>query len=323
MSDARRGPKQRETDAAAWFTRLSRRAVSTEDLRKFRAWRSRPENRAAYERVEAAWRGAGGLAGDPEILDLRERVGRRTAPRVRAQRRRIAWSAGAALAGLALVVLVVLTRPPSYESDVGEQRIVRLADGSTLRLNTDSRVVVRIGREARRVRLERGEALFEVAHDADRPFTVEAGRTSVRALGTVFDVRRRDGTVDVVLLQGSVEVRGPAGPPLRLRPNEKAVAPADAPPSAARIDARQATSWTERRLTFAHTPLAAAVAEVNRYSKARVELAAPDLAAAPVSGVFETGDAEAFAAAAASVFDLSITREGGRIVLRRPDDDAS
>lgn len=320
MSDARRESARARREAADWFTRLSRRAVTTEAIRDFRDWRSDPENRAAYERMEAVWDRAGALADDPDIVALREETRRRTRDQPRARRRAARWTLAAGLAVLCAVIAVFAywRLPPSYESGIGEQRIVRLADGSTLRLNTDSRAVVRIGKGERIVRLERGEALFEVAHDPSRPFLVRAGKTEVRALGTVFDVRRRNGTVDVILLSGAVEVRGAEGPALRLRPNERAQVSEGAAPAAAQADARRLTSWTERRLTFERTPLAAAVSEVNRYSRTQVQLAAPDLAAAPVNGVFETGDAHAFAAAVSAVFDLQMEQEGSRIVLRRP-----
>jgi transmembrane sensor len=197
--------------------------------------------------------------------------------------------------------------------------VIRLEDGSVLRLNTDSRAVVRYSPGVREVRLDRGQALFEVAHDAARPFLVRADGTTVRALGTVFDVRRRGDDVGVTLLQGVVQVSTDAGGTEILHPNQRLEVVGDAVRAPVAEDVKAATSWTHRRLTFKALPLGEAVAEVNRYSDRKVELAAADLRGAPVNGVFETGDTKGFAAAVAQVFDLKLAETPkGDLVLTRP-----
>jgi len=318
MRKARGGDARTRREAAEWFTRLSQPSVTTQSIQAFRAWRRDPGNRAAYDRLEAIWDAAGALTEDPDVQALRLQTRARTvgAPR----RRVVSWGAlaTAGAAGLAALLFHALS-PAAYESGLGEQRIVRLADGSVLRLNTDSRVSVKLGDERRDVRLERGQALFEVAHDPSRPFVVRAGRAEVRALGTVFDVRMADRKVDVTLVEGSVQVSTPSGGRIKLRPDERVQVRDGALEVPAPTDADREISWTDRRLIFQQTPLAEAVAEVNRYSKRKVELEAPDLADAPVNGVFATGDTEAFAAAAASVFDLQVVDRGSSaLVLRRP-----
>jgi transmembrane sensor len=318
MRDAGSEEARARREAADWFTRLSRRSVSTQALQEFRAWRRDPANRAAYERVEAMWNTAGSLAEDPEIQALRRKTRARTAGAAR-RRRTMQCVAAAGLVGAVVAGFAVYRQlPPSYRTDVGEQRIVQLADGSILRLNTDSRVTVALRKDRRDIRLERGQALFEVAHDPARPFLVHADRTVVRALGTVFDVRRSGRLVDVTLVQGSVRV-GAAGRQVTLKPGERVEIRDGEVARATPADARRDLSWVDRRLVFERTPLAAAVKEVNRYSKRKVELEAADLAAAPVNGTFETGDARTFAAAAASVFDLQVVDQGeAAIRLRRP-----
>jgi transmembrane sensor len=325
MRDARREDARARREAASWFSRLSQTSITNQSLREFRAWRRDPRNRAAYEQMEGIWNRAGGLAGDPDIEAIRRETLRRTSPR--AARKPLTLRVGLALgvAAVALVAILALVRfsPQVYQSGVGEQRIVRLADGSTLRLDTDSRAVVALGPQRRDIRLERGEALFEVAHDASRPFFVHAHGAVVRAVGTVFDVRVSGADVGVVLLQGAVQVRSPAGAQVMLAPDERVQLHAGTLARPSLVDARRAVSWTERRLIFDHTPLEAAVAEVNRYTTAKVELEAPGLAAAPVNGVFETGDARTFAAAVASVFDLQVDQGPGQaIVLRRTESGA-
>lgn len=319
MTDLRRENGRAQAEAADWFTRLSRRSVTTQSLREFRDWRRAPQNRAAYEKVEAVWRDAGGLADDPDIQALRRETGRRTAERSRQRSKALSWSlaAGLLLVGAIGAFAGYQRLPPVYESGVGEQRILRLADGSVLRLNTDSRATVLIGRRERAVTLHRGEALFQVARDPARPFLVSAEGTTVRALGTVFDVRALDDGVDVVLLEGKVGVETPSGRRVTLKPNQQVQVRDGEPLPPVAADSEQITSWTQRRLTFGGTPLAEAVAEVNRYSRQKVRLEATGIAEAPVSGVFETGDTKAFAAAVSSVFDLQISETGSTFVLAR------
>ncbi|HVI33750.1 FecR family protein [Phenylobacterium sp.] len=327
MSDRR---DRARSEAAAWFARLGRQAVTTDALRAFRDWRRTPANAQAYAEVERTWAKAGTLAQDPEIraathaaLDRRPRS--RTAGLPRGP---LAWGA----AGLAALALAAALRfgpglaAPAYDTGVGEQRLVVLEDGSRVRLNTDSRVRIRFHDDRRRVELVRGQAFFEVAHDPARPFTVDAGAADVRALGTRFDVRRLDGTVQVTLVEGSVRVQADAAraddethAAWTLAPGQQlTVAPgrAAAPRPA---DTAGATSWTTGRIVFRETPLAAAVAEVNRYAPHKISLEAPALAAAPVNGVFDTGDTEAFVAAASSLFGLEARRApDGAVVLKAP-----
>lgn len=324
-------------EAAAWFARLGRQAVTTDALRRFRDWRSRPANAAAYAEVEATWSKAGDLRHDPELMAATAAALDRRSFRARlaglGPPPPLAWG-GTALALLAVAAALTFgpaALAPAYDTGVGEQRLVVLEDGSRVRLNTDSRVRVRFAGDRRRVDLLRGQAFFEVAHDADRPFTVDAGSAEVRALGTRFDVRRLDGTVQVTLVEGAVRV-APEDSPAGAAPSAWTLAAgqqltvAPGRPAAPRpTDAAGATSWTTGRIVFRETPLAAAVAEVNRYSPRKVVLDAPGLAAAPVNGVFDTGDTEAFVAAATSLFGLEARRPAkgpsgadGPIVLRRP-----
>lgn len=315
MGDQKRDDTRVRDEAAAWFARLGRRSVTTQSLREFRDWRRAPANADAYARVEAAWSTAGRLSEDPDVrAATRAALGRRTVrgrlAALKPSRALAIGLAGAAIAVAAALYLGPLLLQPAYATGVGEQRLVVLQDGSRVRLNTDSRIRVRFSGAERRVALARGEAFFEVAHDARRPFTVDAGDADVRALGTKFDVRRDDGAVHVTLLEGSVRVRREEeARAWTLAPNQQlTLAPgrAAAPRPA---DAARATSWTTGRLVFRETPLAAAVAEVNRYARTKVELAEPALAAAPVNGVFDTGDTEAFVAAVGMLFDLTATRQ--------------
>lgn len=320
MGDARREADRARQEAAAWFTRLSRPAITTGALREFREWRKAPENRQAYEAIESVWSAAGALANDAEVRALAVRKpGSRGGG---ARGRSWVWAAPVAAAALALALAAFLAwsvRASVYESGVGEMRVVRLDDGSVMRLNTDSRVDVRFGRGERRVRLERGEALFDVAHDERRPFVVTADGAQVRAIGTRFNVRRTGGVVDVVLLEGAVAVRSEAAGEVTLKPNQRVAVSDGEITGVAAVDAPEVASWAEGRLVFEGTPLSQAVAEVNRYSRRKVQLAEPGLGGAEVSGTFRTGDSAAFAAAVAEIFDLQLEdgRAGAMVLQRR------
>lgn len=313
MGDKRETARARR-EAASWFARLGRRAVSTDDLRAFRDWRGAADNQQAYAQLEQTWSAAGDLRHDPDIqaatqaaLDRRQAGGRLLTSLTPA---RMAFGA----AGLLVVIFAAIAFAsgqfsPAYETGVGEQRLVVLEDGSRLRLNTDSQVRVHFTRGEREIRLLRGQAFFDVAPDTRRPFIVEAGETSVRALGTRFDVRRQPTRTEVTLLEGKVQVREPSrSQPWLLVPDQQLTVVPGHRAIRQPTDAGKVSSWTTGRLMFEETPLAAAIAEVNRYGGEQIALDAPALAEAPVSGVFDVGDTEAFVAAVALLFDLEAER---------------
>lgn len=172
MATLRGDDRRTLEDAAAWFTRLKQESVSEKVIDDFLAWRRDPANDAAYAEVEARWRQADRVANDPDLVRLTEAALRK--PRFwdvlkrRLSRNLLPLGLVAATLAGALVLLVVQLQPQAYETDVGAQQIVRLSDGSVLRLNTASRVEVRFSQQERRLVLQRGEAFFEVTHDAAR-----------------------------------------------------------------------------------------------------------------------------------------------------------
>jgi len=323
-------PRARALDreAADWFARLNGASPSEADREAFRAWARDPGCLAAYERIEGIWRGAGTMAGDPDIQRALAEV-----PAARSRWGRFAImsprGAGVALAAaMALVMgLVLLPRPAdpeTFATGVGERRAVRLVDGSTVQLDTGSAIEVRFTNGGRDLKLVSGQALFDVAKDADRPFRVQAGDMRVDAIGTRFAVRRDGPQVRVTLLEGRVNVLRDEGDKrqwslspgqyLEVQPGPSAE---QAEPMTA--DVASAESWTEGRLMFRSMPLAAAVSEINRYSNAKNRLDAGVDGATPVSGVFDTADAPAFANAVASLYDLQASpqRDGGIVLGAR------
>ncbi|MCX7587283.1 FecR family protein [Phenylobacterium sp. 58.2.17] len=324
-------PADRAKDeAAAWFARLNTRSISAIALEEFRIWRQTPGNREAYAAIEAIWRKTGALQGDRDLDEAvagafaRTRKARRWTKFFEGLKSRPATSLGAvAFALIALFAgLQVLEARSVYETKVGEQRLVRLEDGSRVRLDTQTRVSVHFSRGVRRIKLDRGQAFFDVAADAKRPFVVDAGQADVRALGTRFDVRRDDNQVRVILVEGVVEVRATApsqeaGQARRwtLKPGEQLTTGSQAVVRKP-VDLAAVTSWTAGRITFRAVPLTTAIAEINRYSDQQVVLDAPDVGTIPVTGVFDSGDTEAFVAAVSDLHGLRPVRADGVIRLR-------
>lgn len=324
MSNPRPQRTRAQEEAAEWLARLGAYPISTQTVREFRDWRDDPANDAAYEEAEAFWEASGEIAADPEILRMTEAA---------LKRRRRSWrdwlrmpgirltlvAASVVVVGLAVVLSGLAF--PTYSTGPGELRVVRLEDGSRVHLNVDSQVRVRFTGSARKLTLTRGEAFFDVAHDVERPFTVKAGEASVRALGTKFDVRSRNGAVQVTLVEGRVRVeKQGATEAWTLSPNQKLVVNSAGAIRPVADDAQRSTSWTTGRLNFRETPLAEAVAEVNRYGKDRVVLQGDDLPARLVTGYFDVGDTEAFVKGISMVFDLeaSAPRDGVITVRVRP-----
>ena len=330
MSDPR--AYSRATDEAAeWFARLNTPSISTAALVEFRSWRRAPENAAAYAEVERVWRSSEALARDPEIdaalVEVRRRSDRERALRSKWRAFLLRFAGGTAVAAALVGVIIAIGSgrfaDRSYETAVGEQSGLSLADGSKVRLDTNSRISVRFSSRARTIRLERGRAFFDIAHESDRPMSVIVGGAVVRDLGTQFDVRRDGPEVQVTLISGAVRIdTDGARHHWRLTPGQQMTAgPAFQPPHS--VDLNTTTSWTSGRLMFDDLPLAAAVAEMNRYGAHKIVL--ETLGDVRVSGSFEGPDTSGFLSAVTRLYDLQArTRADGDIVLsaRSPEHSA-
>jgi transmembrane sensor len=219
-----------------------------------------------------------------------------------------------------------------YTSGIGEVRRIALADGSTMLLNTDTEVAVQLSMQQREIRLIRGEALFEVAHDKARPFIVRANDTAVRAVGTAFAVRVEPSQVDVTVTEGVVEVSdrttaagsGPVAPAVprppvqRVAANERIVirrtrAPEIEPIAIAAVNRQLA--WREGMVSFDGDSLQTAVAEINRHNRRQIVIDDPLLGAKPIVGVFRATDLEGFSATAAAVLKARAVPDGDVIRL--------
>lgn len=305
-------------EAATWLARLQGDARTPEREAAFREWlRADPAHQQAFERATDIW------ADLPEIARPRDARRAPTGLIARIGGHARAFALAAMLVALvATATLLWLARPAAYSTAVGEQKVATLEDGSRIALNTDSSVQVRYRADTRLVVLDRGEAMFEVAHNSARPFLVRAGNRQIRAVGTSFVVRRQGGSVSVTLLHGKVAVTdldpaARAAPPTFLNPGERLRAAAQGP---ARIDAQPvevATAWRRGQAVFANTPLADAVAEMNRYGGPRLVVADAGLAGLQISGVFATNDTGEFARAVAALHHLRVDESAKTIRIMR------
>lgn len=308
-----------DDQAANWIARLGTRSISLQTIEEFAEWRRDPVNAEAYQRAEQIWAKANTLSDDADIqMALDSALRRRPKP----HRPSPMLIAGLATAmAVALVVGFTLWEARGvYRTGVGEQNVVQLADGSRVRLDTDSRLKVRFSDGGRHIDLTNGQAFFEVAHDPGRPFVVSTSDASVTAVGTVFEVRHIGDMTRVVLVSGAVDVAQsrPGVAPQRLKPNQQsAIGKGQARVTA--VDAAVATRWTSGELVFVDTPLADAVAEMNRYLADPIILDAPAAARTSINGVFRSGDRAAFVAAAAQLLNLrTVTEPDGRVRLIGP-----
>lgn len=313
------------TEAALWHQRLSRDPKATPP-EAFERWRAAdPAHAEAFAEVQAAHDHARALAAHPELLALRQA----TATRVAVHRARSAarkQKAGAALAALALVALPLTgwyaaehRGAPTMANDetrlfstgVGQRLSMMLDDGSRLTLNTATSVRVAYTSAERHLILERGQAWFEVAKGQPRPFRVTARAHDIVAHGTAFDVRLDADRTTVLLVEGKVSVGAVA-----MVPNDLLVARGDRLTLRHGGDARQIEAWREGLVVFADTPLAEAVAELNRYAPHPLVVKDARAAALRVSGAFRTGESATFAEALETSFPVqALTRSDGTIEL--------
>lgn len=288
--------------AYAWVARLGGEITGDDGL-EFDAWLgAAPGNSAAYRQALGLWQEYDARAGD--VLAELDRLGAQAPARPAAARRArptgsrraspLRWLTPigglAVAAGLALAVLppTVLrpTTTTTYATGKGQHQRVALADGSVIDLDAETRLRVTLAGSERRVALAGGQAIFDVVHDARRPFVVEAGGREVRDVGTQFDVRARNGGLTVTVARGRVEV-GSAGSaqPVLLGPGQRLdVAPTGAAQLSI-VDPAETFSWRAGRLVYRAQPLAEVVADLNRQFVEQTAIADPDLANLPITGV--------------------------------------
>ena len=252
-----------EQEAARWFAAQRRGPMSLDERQAFDAWRADPLHQAALNRMHEVW-GEVSTVGEMGV----------------ALRRRKARSHRAAIAAVLVLGLAVSLGggvwwkfdQQSTRTGIGEQSSQELADGSIVALNVVTRARYDINARERVVHLSEGEAAFVVRKDPERPFLVRTGGYEVRAVGTAFNVRNRDQSLDVAVKEGVVEVRRLSGDekPMLLRAGQRlyvkdAGASARTAYKVSAISTNAVDEWRQRVLTYEDAPISQVVQDVNRF----------------------------------------------------------
>jgi len=321
--------------ASDWLLHFSEEEVDAAAREQFNDWlRKSPENVHAYLQVSAFWREADQMgrredgSRDIDALiacakqetnvyplanihlegtlqpDLEESVGRKIGSK------RSLWAAAASLllVGIGSAIWYTHFRDPVYVTETGEQRILNLSDGSVVTLNADSRLEVHFSDTERHIELSEGQALFKVARNAVRPFVVRSGGTSVRAVGTQFDVNKKATGTVVTVLEGKVAVTPSALPKVsdvfiiagqQLTVSAQTTASRYSresgnfpSPQVHAVKIEDVTAWTEGLLVFEATPLEEVVQEFNRQNSKPLVLEGDGLAGVRITGTFPANGSE-------------------------------
>lgn len=294
-------------EASSWFIDFRAGDVDVQARQEFHAWlRRSPDHIQAYLDIAATYAELPAPAANGEI-DVQAFIDRalasgdanvvaldtRRAALPRAKEKRPVTNAVLPIAASFLLVAVALASwffigRDIYSTDIGEQRSFALADGSTIQLNSRSRVRVRYTDAERRIDLIEGQALFQVTKNAQRPFVVHVNDTQVRAIGTQFDVYRRESGTVVTVLEGRVAVVPIADTQSFLAAGEQLVVSHQVATKPLAVNPKTATAWTQRQLIFENASLSEVVEEFNRYSTRPIVMDAGDFHDFHVSGTYSS-----------------------------------
>ena len=328
-------------DAASWDARLRAADCSQGERSAFKAWRqASPHNQREYDRLQTLLKDLRASRNTPQIRSIREWAveSSKDKPARLLRRRHKLWAAAAGIVALLAaspwlleVIPEKLIRQSGWESGVfmtaiGERSTISLHDDSTLVLNTNTQLSLDFSGKERRLALIRGQAVFNAASDAERPFVVVAGNQRIVAVGTVFDVRFEGVEVSVTLVEGVLDVApvadtaSGATPVVRLLAGYRLTANAqDAaiPPVIESVDTERATSWQTGRIFFNDTPLSEAIEEMNRYSTLEIALDDESLGEIRINGSFRSGRQINFVNALEAYFPLVAIHLGANLIVLR------
>ncbi|MEJ1965673.1 MAG: FecR domain-containing protein [Gammaproteobacteria bacterium] len=322
--------------AAEWAVRAQCPDVTRQELLVLDQWlKADPRNADAYAEVnKLGYLGRQLREHSEELLRLngyqRQRAAERQNRGAAATHRSglaVAVAGGGALLALSILAGLFWYWSGRYSVGHGEQQRVALSDGSNIVVNTDSEVKVRYDEHARTVALSRGEAFFEVAKDAARPFIVRTADLEVRAVGTKFSVRRTESDTQVVVTEGRVRISRPGrgqgqggavSNPVELAANGLVRVRRDVQiPPPVSVDAEAATRWTSGTVQFDDERLSTVLQEVNRYTAKPFVIADLALADIRLSGRFRVGDMESVKFALTNRFDIVAREDAEEIRLSR------
>ncbi len=308
--------------AAEWLERRERGDFSPEDQAALDAWLAESmAHHIAYWRVSAAWKRADRIGA----LGKRFGASRAGSQRIKAPffiLKRIA-AVGVFLAALSAGALLYVSSFSSqpdatYATSVGGRKVIELTDGSTIELNTDT--ILRLdGADRRTVWLDKGEAYFDIKHNATHPFVVMATGHRVTDLGTKFFIREDANRLEVALIEGRASLQPADGKTKAqiLTPGHLAVATADLTSVTAKPVSTLANdlSWRNGVLVFHRMTLVDAASEFNRYNRKKLVVTDPAVTSLKIDGTFPANNVEAFVDAVQAALKVHIEDRGSEAVI--------
>lgn len=302
--------------AARWLIALdSGRA----DRDEFETWRrADPRNAAAFAQVLATWESTASLRASAMRPDAALPDTTPDAAQLRMTRRRLVAGGGMALlvAG-GLTGTLLLRRPESIATAVGERRTLRLPDGSTAELNTDTLLSWDFDRR-RSVWLERGEVALSVAGRGVAPFLLHAGDLQARLDAGRYNSRLYLDGPELIAFNGDAEIRRGDAAPVRLAPMQALSDRSDGVRRAvvSPSDADATAAWRRGEIVFNGMSLDSAVSEFNRYLDHKLVIGDPGIARIRLGGRFFVDDPDSFLRSLREGFDIQASPEADTIVLR-------
>lgn len=328
--------KDRARRASEWVSLLASGSASAVDRARCDAWLAEdPRHKAAFDAMEdtRSWLVAvGAQSRRAEVRDFHSVAGADSSRRsaiTASGRTRVTWMSAAAVVAViagGLLLHPLYPKGDLYRTAVGQQSTFTLPDRSTVQLNTNTEILVDYSNDVRTVELRRGEAYFDVAGDTGRPFIVEAGAGSIRAVGTGFVVRVQEEVVKVTVTEGVVEVvrdayvaqktphRGSGtnlAPAAKLGKGQRVEYDRSgtnlAVVAAARLD--RDLAWRQGLLIFEDQSLDEVLQEVERYTDKRLIIADSELKHLRVGGAFRSDDLEAVLEFFEVGLDIAVNRD--------------
>ena len=310
----------RVDEPIVWFARVRSGTMSESERADFEYWLTKDENAVLYEEVEAFWQDLGMLRTNPRLHEIQEGLAR-------------PWFRRALYGALAASLLIVLAgglltygwtiAPRSAENHeyrfatrMGQQLPVALEDGSSMVLDAASQVRVSMASGQRLVEVERGRALFRVRHEAaNRPFVVAIDGRTVTAVGTEFSVDRSSDGLEVVLVQGKVDVRSSRSgksAPLGMRAGTSLFVSNDGRRILKLVDTSEALAWSQGRLVFTDARFAEVIDRIGRYSDRVIHIAPDGTGDKRFGAVLKAGDVDTFleAVQTAELAQVRYNRDG-------------
>jgi transmembrane sensor len=292
--------------AIHWFVRLHSGDCTETERRQFFEWLTRDDtHRREYQRVAAMWTEMDGLKDTVPVAPAEGQCFvevrlPQDSPHHGSLRRRLAPRAALAMAAVIIVVLAgtwLWTKPAVYQTAKGERKTVTLFDDSSIALNTDTAVSAQVLPWRRTVTMDHGEALFTIAPDANRPFTVAAGAGTIQVLGTIFNVYKKTDQVVVTVLEGTVQITTDTGEDNHKGKRESRIITQGQQLAYTEtgnlmpiklVHVNTSAAWREGKMIFDETRLTEVLAKVSRYHTVELRLADPKLSELKVSGVFQS-----------------------------------